>query len=182
MTKLFVGLGNPGDKYSLNRHNIGFMMLDAFAHYENFPSFKEGFKGLHTKKKIDDELCILLKPETFMNLSGESVQSCMAFHKIHPDDIVVFHDELDLEPFEMRIKKGGGSAGHNGLKSISKHVGPDYWRVRFGIGHPGVKELISNYVLSNFSKEEKEKLPDILEKIGLNINQFLCPEVQAISI
>jgi PTH1 family peptidyl-tRNA hydrolase len=168
MTTLLLGLGNPGDQYLLTRHNAGFIFIDALAHYHKFPSFKEKFKGLHSHGKIDDKPFILLKPQTYMNLSGEAVQSFMAFYKIKLDQIIVIHDDLDLPPFDMKVKKSGGNGGHNGLKSISNCVGNDYWRIRFGIGHPGVKEMVASYVLSNFSKDELEKLPSVLENFAKN--------------
>jgi PTH1 family peptidyl-tRNA hydrolase len=168
MTTLLVGLGNPGNQYLLTRHNAGFMFIDAIAHYHNFSSFKEKFKSLHAHGTINGKPFMLLKPQTFMNLSGESVQAFMAFYKIKLDQLIVFHDDLDLAPFDIRIKKSGGNGGHNGLKSISSCVGNDYWRFRLGIGHPGVREMVSDYVLSRFSKDELAKLPIVLEDFSKN--------------
>lgn len=168
MTILLIGLGNPGDQYLLTRHNAGFIFIDALAHYHKFPPFKEKFKGLYSHGTIDNKPFILLKPQTFMNLSGESVQALMAFYKIKLDQVVVIHDELDLPPLEIRVKKGGGNGGHNGLKSISQFSGNDYWRIRIGIGHPGVREMVSNYVLSAFSKDDLAKLPSMLENFSKN--------------
>ena len=153
--KLIVGLGNPGKQYQLNRHNIGFMALDIIVERHKFSGWEKDFKGLVCKGKLGTENIVLLKPQTFMNLSGQSVQAAAAFYKILPDDIIVFHDELDLQGGKIRIKKGGGAAGHNGLRSITAHCGNDYWRVRLGIGHPGDKTLVHAYVLNDFAKVEK---------------------------
>jgi PTH1 family peptidyl-tRNA hydrolase len=153
--RLFVGLGNPGQKYQHNRHNIGFMAMDAIVHRHNFSGWSKKFQGEISDGVLDGEKLLLLKPQTFMNLSGQSVQAAAAFYKIKPQDIVVFHDELDLAPGKLRIKKGGGAAGHNGLRSIDDHLGKEYWRVRMGIGHPGDKNLVTHYVLGDFSKAEQ---------------------------
>ena len=161
---LFVGLGNPGDKYLGNRHNIGFMAVDAIAGAYNFPTFKAKFQGVFGEGKIADQKVILLKPTTYMNESGQSVKAAAKFFKIKPDRIVIFHDELDLEPAKVRIKKGGGNAGHNGLRSIQAHLGtPDFWRVRLGIGHPGDKNRVHSYVLKDFAKAEHKWLEPLLD-------------------
>jgi PTH1 family peptidyl-tRNA hydrolase len=154
--RLFVGLGNPGRKYEHNRHNIGFMALDGIVGRHKFSGWEKKFQGLESRGELGGEKIVLLKPQTFMNLSGQSVQAAAAFYKILPDDIVVFHDELDLAGGKIRVKKGGGAAGHNGLRSIDEHLGQMYWRVRLGIGHPGVKEMVSPHVLGDFSREEEE--------------------------
>ncbi|GAB5387713.1 MAG: aminoacyl-tRNA hydrolase [Alphaproteobacteria bacterium] len=162
--KLLVGLGNPGDKYRLHRHNIGFMAVDAIAGRHDFPSFRANkkFHGEVCEGEIDGERVILLKPTTFMNSSGEAIRAVAQFYKIKPEDVVVFHDELDLQPGKLRVKQGGGHAGHNGLRSTDAHVGKGYWRVRMGIGHPG-KDRVSQHVLGNFSKAETEEyLVDML--------------------
>lgn len=164
--KLFVGLGNPGQKYQRNRHNIGFMAMDEIFHRHKFSGWSEKFKGEIAQGTIGDEKILLLKPQTFMNLSGQSVQGAAAFYKILPEDIVVFHDELDLAEGRLRVKKGGGAGGHNGLRSIDEYLGPEYWRVRLGIGHPGDKDLVSPYVLGNFLPEEKDWLEPFLKAIG----------------
>jgi peptidyl-tRNA hydrolase, PTH1 family len=152
--RLLVGLGNPGPRYARNRHNIGFMAAQAIARRHGVPAFRSRFKGELAEGVIGRERRLLLCPQTFMNLSGESVLAAMSFYKIAPGDIAVIHDELDLRPGKLRVKRGGGSAGHNGLRSIDAMIGPDYWRVRIGIGHPGVKELVHPYVLQNFTAEE----------------------------
>ena len=163
---LFVGLGNPGAKYAGNRHNIGFMALDRIAADHGFGPWKKAFKGLVCDGRLGAERVLLLKPETFMNLSGESVQAAMAFHKITPAKVIVFHDELDLAPGKMRQKQGGGHAGHNGLRSIHAHIGEAYGRVRLGIGHPGHKDAVANYVLHDFAKADQDWLEDLLRGLS----------------
>jgi peptidyl-tRNA hydrolase, PTH1 family len=152
--RLVVGLGNPGARYVRNRHNIGFVAADAIARRYGFSPFRDRFKGELAEGTIAGERRLLLKPQTFMNVSGESVLAAMSFYKIRPEEIVVIHDELDLRPGKVRVKRGGGNAGHNGLRSIDALIGPDFWRLRIGIGHPGVKELVHPYVLQNFPAEE----------------------------
>ena len=152
--RLLVGLGNPGSRYARNRHNVGFMAIDAIARRYRFAGFRNRFKGEICDGPIAGEHRLLLKPQTFMNASGESVAAAARFFKIAPEDIIVIHDEVDLRPGKLRVKRGGGNAGHNGLRSIDPLIGPDYWRVRIGIGHPGVKELVQAYVLQNFPPEE----------------------------
>jgi peptidyl-tRNA hydrolase, PTH1 family len=152
--RLVVGLGNPGSRYARNRHNVGFLAVEAIARRHGFPAFRNRFKGVLSEGPIAGERCLLLKPQTFMNASGESVAEAARFYKIAPEDIVVIHDEIDLRPGKLRVKRGGGNAGHNGLRSIDPLIGPDYWRVRIGVGHPGVKELVQPYVLQNFAAEE----------------------------
>jgi len=159
---LFVGLGNPGTKYALNRHNIGFMAVDSFVHRHNFSGWSKKFQGEISTGTLDGEKVIMLKPQTFMNLSGQSVQAAAAFYKVPPENIIVFYDELDLLPGKIRVKKAGGSGGHNGIKSIDAHLGQDYWRVRMGIGHPGEKHLVSHYVLSDFAKADAAWLENLL--------------------
>jgi PTH1 family peptidyl-tRNA hydrolase len=152
--RLLVGLGNPGSRYARNRHNIGFMAVEAIARRHGFPGFRSRFKGELADGPIAGERVLLLKPQTYMNASGESVGDVARFYKIPPSEILVIHDEIDLRPGKLRVKRGGGSAGHNGLRSIDALVGVDYWRVRIGVGHPGVKELVQPYVLQNFSVGE----------------------------
>jgi len=164
--KLFVGLGNPGSKYAGNRHNIGFMALDQIASDHNFAPWRSKFQGKLAEGRLGREKVMLLKPETFMNLSGQSVSEAMRFFKLQPSDITVFHDELDLAPGKCRVKTGGGHAGHNGLRSIHQHIGPDYQRVRLGIGHPGHKDRVAAYVLHDFSKADADWLDDVLRGIG----------------
>lgn len=163
---LFVGLGNPGGKYAANRHNIGFMALDQIASDHGFGPWKAKFQGEITEGSLGGVKTLLLKPQTFMNLSGQSVGETMRFYKLTAADVTVFHDELDLAPGKLRCKTGGGHAGHNGLRSIHQHIGPDYHRVRLGIGHPGHKDKVAPYVLSDFAKAEQGWLDDMMRGIG----------------
>ncbi|MEM7618225.1 MAG: aminoacyl-tRNA hydrolase [Pseudomonadota bacterium] len=164
---LFIGLGNPGKKYEGNRHNIGFMVMDEIARQNNFPAFKSKFQGELSEGRIGTQKVALLKPQTFMNESGQSVGKAVKFFKLDLDKVIVFHDELDIEPRRTKVKQGGGTGGHNGLKSIDQHLGnKDYWRVRCGIGHPGDKNLVSGYVLNDFSKEEQAWLPDWVDDLA----------------
>ena len=153
--RLFVGLGNPGAKYAHNRHNIGFMAVDEIARRHGFAPWRRRFQGVTSEGTLDHEKIVLLRPETFMNESGRSVQEAANFFKLGASDIIVFQDELELPPAKVRVKIGGGIAGHNGLRSISAHIGNDYRRVRLGIGHPGIKELVHGYVLSDFAKSDR---------------------------
>jgi PTH1 family peptidyl-tRNA hydrolase len=152
---LFVGLGNPGNQYAGNRHNIGFMALDAIAEAHRFAAFRNRFAGVASEGAIGTERVILLKPSTFMNESGRAVGEAARFYKIDPAGVVVFHDELDLAPGKCRMKTGGGNAGHNGLRSITSAIGNDYKRVRLGIGHPGDRAQVLSYVLGDFAKSER---------------------------
>ncbi len=162
---LLVGLGNPGQKYQNNRHNIGFMAVDSIADIHGFGPQKSKFSGIIREGQIDTDKgpkkTLILKPQTFMNESGRAVGKAAQFYKIPKDDIIVFHDELDLEPGKLRVKTGGGIAGHNGLRSIRQHMGPDFHRVRLGIGHPGHKDRVHGYVLSDFSKSEMNWVQDL---------------------
>lgn len=164
--KLFVGLGNPGAKYAGNRHNIGYMAVDRIAADHGFGPWRSKFQGVMSEGRLGREKVILLKPETFMNLSGQSVGEAMRFHKLEPADVIVFHDELDLAPGKCRLKTGGGHAGHNGLRSIHAHIGEAYDRVRLGIGHPGDKNRVAGYVLADFAKTEADWLDDLLRGIS----------------
>jgi peptidyl-tRNA hydrolase, PTH1 family len=152
---LFVGLGNPGARHAHNRHNIGFMAVDAIARRYAFAPFRSRFQSRTSEGQIAGERIILIEPQTFMNESGRAVQEAARFYKIGLEDIIVFHDELDLAPGKLRVKLGGGNAGHNGLRSITAHVGNGYKRVRLGIGHPGDKALVYSYVLNDFAKGEE---------------------------
>lgn len=152
--KLFVGLGNPGGQYAGNRHNIGFMALDRIAADHGFAPWRVRFQGLVAEGMLGGRKVILLKPQTFMNLSGQAAGEAMRFYRLEPGDVTVFHDELDLAPGKLRVKTGGGHAGHNGLRSLHQHIGEAYHRVRLGIGHPGHKDRVAGYVLSDFAKAE----------------------------
>ena len=164
--RLFVGLGNPGAKYAHNRHNIGFMVVDEIARRHGFAPWRRRFQGETAEGSLDGERVVLLRPATFMNESGRAVQEAASFFKLAPGEVTVFQDELELPPAKVRVKVGGGIAGHNGLRSISAHIGNDYRRVRLGIGHPGVKELVHGYVLSDFAKDERPWVQALCEAVA----------------
>lgn len=164
--KLFVGLGNPGPKYAMNRHNIGFMALDRIASDHGFAPWRNKFQGQVSEGRLGGEKVILLKPETFMNNSGQSLRAALDFYKLDSTDVTVFHDEIDLAPAKTRVKSGGGHAGHNGLRSIHAHISPHYDRVRMGVGHPGHKDAVPGYVLRDFPKADQDWLDDVLRGIS----------------
>ncbi|MEO0829183.1 MAG: aminoacyl-tRNA hydrolase [Pseudomonadota bacterium] len=164
--RLFVGLGNPGAKYAGNRHNIGFMALDRIAADHGFAPFRSKFQGALSEGSLGGEKILLLKPETFMNKSGQSVGEATRFYKLAAEDIVVFHDEIDLAPGKLKCKAGGGHAGHNGLRSIHSHIGDAYGRVRMGVGHPGHKDAVPGYVLKDFVKADQEWLDNMLRGVS----------------
>jgi peptidyl-tRNA hydrolase, PTH1 family len=166
--QLFVGLGNPGAKYAHNRHNIGFMAVDEIARRHGFSPWRRRFQGETAEGALDGERVVLLRPSTFMNESGRAVQEAANFFKLATSEVTVFQDELELPPAKVRVKIGGGIAGHNGLRSISSHIGNDYRRVRLGIGHPGVKELVHSYVLSDFAKDDRPWVSALCEAIADN--------------
>ena len=171
---LLVGLGNPGDKYKNNRHNIGFMVVDALAEDNSFPAWRAKFNSAMSEGRIGDEKVVLLKPQTFMNESGQGIGKAAKFYKIPLDRIIIFHDELDLNPGKVRARLGGGLAGHNGLKSAKAHLGgADFWRVRLGIGHPGDKNRVSGYVLSDFAKSEQDWLERLIDGVPRHISFLL---------
>ena len=166
--QLWVGLGNPGPQYAMHRHNVGFMALDTIADIHGFGPVQKKFQGWLQEGRIGGEKILLLKPATFMNESGRSVGEALRFYKLGVEDLTVFHDELDLAPFKVKVKTGGGLAGHNGLRSLDQHLGPDFRRVRIGIGHPGPgqKEKVTPHVLGNYAKSEMEPLADLLAAIA----------------
>lgn len=184
-TFLIVGLGNPGILYADTNHNMGFRFVDYLASALNFPKFKSLFNGLYSELLFDNCKIILLKPQTYMNLSGDSVQKFVQYYKIKLGNVVVIHDDLDLNPGVIKIKCGGSSGGHNGIKSIDEKIGTDYWRIRIGIGRPEDKNItVNNYVLAEMSTELREKLPTIFMAISSNIFVFLrelAPKSQSIS-
>ena len=163
---LFVGLGNPGAKYAHNRHNVGFMVVDEIARRHGFAPWRRRFQGETAEGTLDRERVVLLRPMTFMNESGRAVQEAAGFFKLAAGEVTVFQDELELPAAKVRVKIGGGIAGHNGLRSISAHIGNDYRRVRLGIGHPGVKELVHGYVLSDFAKDERPWVQALCEAVA----------------
>jgi peptidyl-tRNA hydrolase, PTH1 family len=164
--QLWVGLGNPGAQYALNRHNVGFMVADTLADVHGFGPVQKKFSGWLQEGRIGGEKVLLLKPATFMNESGRAVGEAMRFYKLDLSALTVFHDELDLAPFKVKVKTGGGHAGHNGLRSIGQHLGADYRRVRIGIGHPGHKDRVNGWVLGNYAKAEMDPLADMLGAIA----------------
>ncbi len=164
--RLFVGLGNPGEKYARHRHNIGFMAVERIAADHGFAPFRSKFQGRLSEGRLGGDKVAILMPTTFMNESGRSVGEALRFYKLDPADVVVFHDEIDLAPGKLRCKTGGGHAGHNGLRSIHQHVGPDYGRVRIGVGHPGHKDRVPGYVLHDFAKADEAWLDDLLRGIS----------------
>jgi PTH1 family peptidyl-tRNA hydrolase len=164
--QIWVGLGNPGARHAMHRHNVGFMAADAIAETHNFDPPKKAFQGWTQQGRIGGERILLLKPETFMNDSGRSVRAAMDFFKKQISDVTVFHDELDLAPFKVKVKVGGGTAGHNGLRSVEAHLGNAFRRVRIGIGHPGHKDRVTGHVLGNYAKAETDRLADTLGAIA----------------
>ena len=164
--QLWVGLGNPGPQYALHRHNVGFMAVDVIAEMHGFSPWKKQFQGWVAEGRLGPEKILLLKPATFMNESGRSVRAAMDFYKLDCEDVTVFHDELDLAPMKVKVKRGGGTAGHNGLRSTDAHIGNDFRRVRIGIGHPGHKDRVTGYVLGPYHKSETDALTDMLAAIG----------------
>src|SRR5262245_43118160 len=166
---LFVGLGNPGSRYVGNRHNVGFMVVQAIAKRHNMSPWRRRFQGVAAEGPIGNARALLLLPGTFMNDSGHAVAEAAHFYKVGIDGITVFHDEIELPPAKVRVKTGGGIAGHNGLRWISAHVGNDYRRVRIGVGHPGVKELVYGYVLSDFAKSERPWVDALCDTIADNV-------------
>ena len=164
--QLWTGLGNPGPQYAMHRHNIGFMAVDAIAEVHGFAAPRRAFQGSVQEGRIGSEKILLLKPGTYMNESGRAVGEAMRFYKLTPADVTVFHDELDLAPFKLKVKTGGGHAGHNGLRSTDAHIGAEFRRIRLGIGHPGHKDRVTPYVLGNFAKAELDDLTDLLGAVA----------------
>jgi peptidyl-tRNA hydrolase, PTH1 family len=179
--KLIIGLGNPGPKYARNRHNIGYLAVEAIANAHGLGLWRSKFQGALLEARFPTGKALLLKPETFMNLSGGSVQAAMAFYKLATRDIIVLHDELDLAPGKVRGKVGGGHAGHNGLRSIMGHIGPDFARLRLGIGHPGDKALVSNYVLGDFAKSDDDWLNPLLAAIGKSASDLVAGDLNRVT-
>ncbi|MEX2643960.1 MAG: aminoacyl-tRNA hydrolase [Acetobacterales bacterium] len=163
---LFAGLGNPGAKYAGNRHNVGFMAVEAIARRHGFGPFRSRFSGQAAEGELAGEKVLVLEPLTYMNESGRAVASAMRFHKLKAAQVFTFHDELDLAPGKIRVRRGGGIAGHNGLRSLRSHIGPDFNRIRIGIGHPGDKAQVHNYVLRDFAKADNAWLAPLLDAIA----------------
>ena len=174
--RLLVGLGNPGSDYAKNRHNIGFMAVDNIVHRHSIAPFRSKFQGQLCEGKIAGQKVLILKPTTYMNESGKAVQAAMAFYKLPLEDIIVFHDEMDLAAGKIRMKTGGGHAGHNGIRSIQSHIGAGFQRVRLGVGHPGDKEKVVGHVLKDFSKADQQWLDKMIEAIGENVDLLIKGE------
>lgn len=170
---LLTGLGNPGARYAGNRHNIGFMVIDALTRAHGFSAPSQKFGGLFQEGRVGTHKVLAFRPLTFMNLSGQAVGEALRFYKLEPGQLIVFHDELDLPLGRLRVKQGGGSGGHNGLKSIDAHVGAEYWRVRLGIGHPGNKDLVTPYVLSDFPKDERAVADELIAAAAAHLPLLL---------
>ena len=170
---VLVGLGNPKTKHSMNRHNVGFMTIDNISKKYSFSPFKSKFQAYITKKQLNDKTVLLVKPQTFMNLSGQSLNQIKQFFKIENNKIIVIHDDLDLKIGDVRTKIGGGPGGHNGLKSIDSHIGNDYIRIRIGIGHPGNKDLVSKYVLSDFNNTDLVLISPLIDNICSNLKNII---------
>jgi len=164
--RLIVGLGNPGARYERNRHNLGFMAVDTLVRRHEFGPFRSKFQGEIAEGTVAGERVFALKPQTFMNLSGDAVGAASRFYKIPPSEIAVIYDEIDLQPGKLKVKLGGGSAGHNGIRSIDDAIGSEYWRVRLGVGHPGVKELVQPYLLQNFAADEWSWITPLLAAVA----------------
>ena len=164
--QIWAGLGNPGAQYAMHRHNVGFMVADAIAAVHGFGAVKKQFQGWTQEGRIGTEKILLLKPATFMNESGRAIGEALRFYKLGVEALTVFHDELDIAPFRVKVKTGGGTAGHNGLRSTDQHLGPEFRRVRLGIGHPGHKDRVTGYVLGNYAKAEIEPLSDMLGAVA----------------
>ncbi|HEX2115127.1 MAG TPA: aminoacyl-tRNA hydrolase [Alphaproteobacteria bacterium] len=171
---LLVGLGNPGPAYAKHRHNVGFMAVDAIVRRHGFAPWRARFEGVTSEGQIGTSKVVALKPHTYMNDSGRSVQAAARFYKLEPDRVFVFYDELDLLPGKVRVKRGGGSGGHNGIRSLDAHLGPEYWRVRMGIGHPGHKDLVSGYVLHDFAKADAAWLDLVLDAIAAEVPRLVA--------
>ncbi|MES2755347.1 MAG: aminoacyl-tRNA hydrolase [Pseudomonadota bacterium] len=164
--QIWAGLGNPGPSYALHRHNVGFMAADAIAALHDFAPVKKQFQSWTQEGRLGPDKVLLMKPATFMNDSGRAVRAALDFYKLGVEALTVFHDELDLTPMKLKVKQGGGTAGHNGLRSIDQHLGPDFRRVRLGIGHPGHKDRVTGHVLGNYHKTELDALSDLLGAVA----------------
>ena len=164
--QIWAGLGNPGASYVMHRHNVGFMAADALSGVYGFGPWKVRFQSLASEGRIGEAKILLLKPQTFMNDSGRAIRAAMDFFKVEPEDVTVFYDELDLDPFRVKVKRGGGTAGHNGIRSTAAHIGEDFRRIRLGIGHPGHKDKVTRHVLGNYAKHEIDDLADMLGAVA----------------
>lgn len=174
--QIWVGLGNPGPEHAMQRHNVGFMVADAIAAMHDFGPVRKQFRGWTQEGRIGAAKVLLLKPATYMNESGRAIGEALRFYKLGVDALTVFHDELDLAPFKVKVKTGGGAAGHNGLRSADQHLGPEYRRVRLGIGHPGHKDRVTGYVLGNYAKAELDPLAEMLGAVAAEAARLAAGE------
>ncbi|MEA1937963.1 MAG: aminoacyl-tRNA hydrolase [Pseudomonadota bacterium] len=174
--RLLVGLGNPGERYARNRHNVGFMAVDEIVHRHGFSPWRVQFQGAFAQGEIAGKKVLALKPMTYMNLSGRSVGAAARYYKIAPENVIVFHDELDISPNRFKVRLGGGTAGHKGLRSIDAHLGNSFWRVRIGIGHPGMREIVEHWVLQDFPKASAEWLVPMLEAMAIELPLLLAEQ------
>jgi peptidyl-tRNA hydrolase, PTH1 family len=167
--QIWAGLGNPGASYAMNRHNVGFMVADTIAEMHNFGPWKVRFQGLCAEGRVGSTKVLLIKPQTFMNESGRAIRAALDFYKADGTALSVFYDELDLDPFRVKVKTGGGAAGHNGIRSTIAHIGADFRRVRLGIGHPGHKDRVTPHVLGNYAKAEMDDLAEMLGALAAEV-------------
>ena len=177
--RLLVGLGNPGSRYARNRHNIGFMAVDEIVDHYGFGPWRARFRGRVAEGRVGGEKLLALEPQTYMNESGRAVGEALRFYKLEPEQAVVLHDEIDLKPGKVKVKRGGSPGGHNGLRSIDAHVGRDYWRVRLGVGHPGDKDLVHGHVLHDFAKADEDWLAKLLEAVAVELPVLLAGDERA---
>jgi PTH1 family peptidyl-tRNA hydrolase len=177
--RLLVGLGNPGPRHAGNRHNIGFMAVDEIVRRHGFGAWRARFQAQTAEGRIGGDKVLAMQPQTYMNESGRAVGEALRFYKLEPEDVVVLYDEIDLKPGKVKVKLGGGNAGHNGLRSIDAHIGKDYWRVRLGVGHPGDKNLVHGHVLHDFSKTEEVWLDKLLDAIAIELPLLLADDDKA---
>ena len=177
--RLLVGLGNPGPHYARNRHNIGFMAVDEIVRRHGFGSWRARFQGRLAEGRVGGEKLLALEPQTYMNESGRAVGEALRFYKLEPEQTIVLHDEIDLKPGKVKVKRGGGPGGHNGLRSIDAHIGRDYWRVRLGVGHPGDKDLVHGHVLHDFAKADEDWLAKLLEAVAAELPLLLADDERA---
>jgi PTH1 family peptidyl-tRNA hydrolase len=176
---LLVGLGNPGPRYARNRHNIGFMALDEVVHRYGFGPWRGRFQGRLAEGRVGGQKLLALEPQTYMNESGRAVGEALRFYRLSPEQVIVLHDEIDLKPGKVKVKRGGGPGGHNGLRSIDAHIGRDYWRVRLGVGHPGDKDLVHGHVLHDFAKTDEAWLAKLLEAVAAELPVLLAGDERA---
>jgi PTH1 family peptidyl-tRNA hydrolase len=177
--RLVVGLGNPGPRYARNRHNIGFMAVDEIVRRHAFAAWRSRFQAQVAEGRIGGEKLLAMEPQTYMNLSGQAVGEALRFYKLEADEVIVLHDEIDLKPGKVKVKQGGGAGGHNGLRSIDQHIGPNYWRVRLGVGHPGDKDLVHDYVLHDFAKADQDWLDKLLDAVAKELPLLLAEDDKA---